>query len=560
MTLRHGHLLTLAAGLLALASALPAAVNSTGEGVRPPGYGGTPGPAPRASGLDAAPAGSRPPAPEAPPPPETLHPPALQVLRCRDDVKRVSPEGARRNVRYLDLAAVPPERRADFARALAGDQNLGSRAAVVYPVAAVPGSGLTLLRLDLGLTGVDPAVHDKLLAADVVYHAVVSESYEYPDPSNAYAAHYRTHQGERQYRAADGNYYRVGTYHRTAVKDSPDLRLDDATRTALADLQAETGSDLPVVRAEVYLRNFAVAEGVVPGTGYYERLGVKSVEDWFRLVGARWGDFGNAVRAAAAVSGVTQRPRGYVALPGKYGKVWLSLDSNLALGGQDFLSLQGRQLDLRNVAVEGIGLLANGMQAYVAFTVDGQGKLKLQAKAPDDVAACPRNARNDARVLVGVRCAQCHRQGGLNDIDCWWRGLYGGERLPPGALALDRAFREEYLVPLAQVMDPDRQKYEHAVKQATGAWAVADWADGYAAAYDWGDALLVDAAQAQRDMGIPIDHLRQSLERFKAPRKGKAGGQSPVLEAVLLHGKSVPARQWEAQRQALLDIYLENPP
>ena len=71
-----------------------------------------------------------------------------------------------------------------------------------------------------------------------------------------------------------------------------------------------------------------------------------------------------------------------------------------------------------------------------------------------------------------------------------------------------------------------------------------------------GRSVHMDAAQAQRDLGVPLAHLRQALARFNAK-----GRQTPVPESVLRlpesQARPVPVRQWEAERQNLLAVYLE---
>lgn len=472
--------------------------------------------------------------------PEDLRHPAAQVLAAYHDVLRV-PADRRRYARYVDLRAFRLLERPEKVLAWSGHANLLSRRPVVLRPAAVPGTQLSLLRVQLDDYGVDPAVWDRLARAEVVYRRVTKVAYEYPDPSNAYAARYRDHHGERQYRADDGQYYRVGTYYREAFADPPELTPTDEHAAALAGLHRETHSDLPLVTGRVAFSHTAAQQDRDPG--YYGIFGLKDRQDYERLIGFDARLAGSVLRWAVGQSGVTLEARAGVVKPAAYGDYHLSLDFRRAAGGANPLLVTGPAVEDAARAFEAFGLLPNGMAATAIFDAKGV----LQAAAPDFIASDHHRSRNDARVHANVSCVRCHAEGGLRPVSDWFRQLYGRGAAHP--LKIDRAFREEYLAPLDPRFDAWRARYAAAVHEATG-WDVPTFARRYGELWAWGEDLAVDIAQAERETGHARDVLRTAVRRALAH-----GEQDTVLEALLHDGLAIPARQWD-DRYATLQDYL----
>lgn len=471
-----------------------------------------------------------------PAPEDRLRPPAAQVIRAYQDQIFV-PKVVRSHTRYLDLANYPLTMRPWAVKVLSGHLQHLSRSATITQPYIVPDTSLSLVRVNLKDYGIDPKVWDKLIEIDTVYHSQREEYYDWPDPAKADPKLFKVIGGDKCYPDEKGNYYVAKKYKRSGQLPATWIG-DDAAATAVEGLERETGSKIPILRANQFFRNSAAQADRVPG--YYQFLGVTSRADWEHLIGYK-ANSGQIIRAAVASSGVTNDARAYVRKPAANGPYWLSIDFKKGIGKQNPLAIVGQPIEDAGEAFEAIGYLPNGFLAFGLFNDKGQ----LVDSAPDFIAGNGQASRNDYRVHVGVSCIHCHKEGGLRPLDDWFRNLYqdAGQLRKTHVL---RDFRDEYLTPLP--LEQDRIRYTEAVKAATG-WEVAEYAKKYGELFAWDEDLLIDVAQAEREFGVPRKVIAQSLARAISQ-----GQENTVLEALLLEGpraRGIPVRQFEDQYGAM---------
>lgn len=469
--------------------------------------------------------------PEAPPEAPPI-PPAAQAIRAYQDIIFV-PKDVRSHTRYLDLSNYPLSVRPWAVKVLSGHlQHLSKTATITQPY-IVPGTSLSLMRVYLRDYGIDPAVWDQLIDVDTVYHSQREEYYDWPDPAKADPKLFKVIDGEKCYPDDKGNYYVAKKYKRSGQLAASWLA-GDAAATAIEGLVRETGSKLPIMRANQFFRNSAAQADRVPG--YYAFLGVKSRADWEQLIGYKH-DQGQIIRAAVANSGVTQDARAYVRKAAANGPYWLSIDFKRGVGAKNPLVVVGQPIEDAGEAFEAIGYLPNGFLAFSLFNDKGQ----LVDSAPDFIAGNGQASRNDYRVHVGVSCINCHKEGGLRPLDDWFRNLYQ-DIDPKRKTHVLRNFRDEYLTPLP--LEQDRMRYTEAVKAATG-WEVAEYAKKYGELFSWDEDLLVDVRQAELELGAPRKVIAQALVRALSQ-----GEENTVMEVLLLEGpraRGIPIRQFEDQ-------------
>jgi hypothetical protein len=187
-------------------------------------------------------------------------------------------------------------------------------------------------------------------------------------------------------------------------------------------------------------------------------------------------------------------------------------------------------------AHEEFGHLPNGLWAYGLFDAKGV----RQDSAPDFVGPDTTAHGRDGRIHVGLSCVRCHgRNGGINDIDGWARGLFKGK------LALQSPDQEElrklkrlYLQPLEDSIDDDRRIYRRAVKRING-WSpetnTQEYTDFFAV-YD----APVDGARAAVELGVTVGTLEKALDKEIKEK----GSLEDIPLAAFLQDRTIPVTTW----------------
>ena len=181
------------------------------------------------------------------------------------------------------------------------------------------------------------------------------------------------------------------------------------------DLSRVTDSLIPLVRADWFCHRTMVQDGR-DGFGYYDFLGLKTRDDWDRLVGLDRAEVVKRFRERAVVvgrSGVAQSgSRQFFAFGAANGRAYVTHDVSVDTFGQrDKNVLDQRFEGLKHNAEEGVGVLPNDLPVFYASNAEGV----LQKVVPDTIAGHDKTATTrDDRVRVGtVSCLACHDKAGL---------------------------------------------------------------------------------------------------------------------------------------------------
>jgi hypothetical protein len=442
--------------------------------------------------------------------------------------------------RYLylpaDLVYLPT-----FEKALRLHVNLISREArFAYPLAVGEG----LWRVDLRDYQWDPRVFEKLAGIDVYFHRqqITIEEVRVPWPGG-------TWKGDGYYYAPNSFY----TYHNKKVVKS--LLYAPLSAGQLASLALLTHSNVPIVRADWFLVQGARQISLTnreTGAGYYDWLGLKDRDDFFRLIGEDQRTFlriQSEVRAVVGESGVTAQNRQIVRTGAQAGGHWTTLEV-ADQSGRGIAIQELRRNELLHVAEEHYGPLANGLPA--TFLSNDQGV--RQDSVPDTIAGdkSPLNVGNDTRVHVNLACMRCHNGDVLRNIADDVRPVYTGKL---NVLSNDKGvaleLARQYGASIDRVLKQDRALYQEALTQVTGKTPV-EAATLYAGAFNRYAYTRVTLAAAASELGTTPERFLKSL-RDSAERLGRADFR---LDPFLVEPpRTIPRLNWEDAFIAAEDLF-----
>ena len=313
---------------------------------------------------------------------------------------------------------------------------------------------------------------------------------------------------------------------------------------AMAYLVEHTKSNVPILTAEWFFNQTAAQQD--RAVGYYDLLGLKTLDDFDRLIGfdrklAK--AFGQTLREAISISSVTLQPRAIVRQATLGGAKWSSLDYKVAKGAKNPLRIIGEDTEKDIDATEIYGHLPNGF--WCTFLADGKGV--RQDAAPGFIAGDNRSKSNDKQVHINVGCTRCHTNGGLKDLDGWFRGhLAGPIHVGTFDYAKHLEFRREYLKAIEPFIKRDRDRFEASVREATG-WGSRRYAEKYAEYWEEYEDAKVDLAWAARSVGAKdAAEFKAALDaRLKSGLVDPKQGAIDLVLAGLLGGGTIGIRQWE---------------
>lgn len=454
-----------------------------------------------------------------------LRTPAEMIRTAARDVATIrSQPGTALGVRYLDLSSIPPAGREHSYLVLSGHMQHLSRSSLIIRPKVVPGSGGSLLRIDLADYGLPTKTWEQLSDIDPYYHLRLKTLHDVPP----------------YYYAGDAS-YPAGTYTRKTVTKTalaPWLVPTEGHKRDLAYLVAACGSEAPILRGDWFFY-------VTAAQRYYDFLGVRDVPGFERVIGfdrKLFDGFSVEVRASVAISGVTLQPRAIARRAALGGGYWTTYDFKAFKQGRNPLELLGRDIEREADASEGYGVLPNGF--WATYAADGKGV--LQQTVPPDIANDHLSRSNDKQIRPNISCTRCHYESGLKPISDWHRNLLA----PPLSLNLgyDKGLaevvqlRQQYATKLEPLLKKDRLVFETAVKEATG-WDAKKYAQEYAKFYERRELAKVDLAWVERDTGVPKEKILAALRRSIAAGKG-----DPVLSVLALEGErsvGMPIHVWE---------------
>lgn len=381
--------------------------------------------------------------------------PSTAIASAHADLARL-PAQTRLYTRYLSLHTIPEKERPDKIRVMAGHLNQISRSGAILRSGVLAGGAL--LRINLLEYGWDFETWETL--NDAAYFTVPAGKEHHPAPW-----------------------------------------LGD--REILAQVVHDTGTWVPVVDAEWFFNATAT------GKRYYAFIGVKDRTTFEKAGGfdrKLFEGFKLPFREAVAISGVTLQPRALVFFGSAGGGYTFSVDFLEAKGKKNPLNILGREIE-NGDAFEAFILAANGFWRTALFNAKGE----LQDAAPPEIAGDHTSRSNDKRVRVNISCTRCHTNGGMQDVDGWFRNLLN----PPLELRTKDyekyvQAREEYLTDFTEFITDTRAKYERAVKRATG-WDSKTYAKKYSDTWEAYEDAKVDAKWAAQRLGTTEKELRGKL-------------------------------------------------
>lgn len=455
--------------------------------------------------------------------------PADAITQAAADLIRL-PFEAGQHTRYLSLYNVPAADRAKVIAVLNGHCNGLSREPDLTPLGIVPGTGQSLLRVNLLDYRWDRATWEKL--ADPFFTTIIETEAVAVVP-------WEGGLWEGKQYAAGSFTYKKRTPVRTQAL-APWLTETPEARDALAKVVQWTQSKIPVVRADWWFNQSAAAAGRTPN--YYDFLGIKDEATFRKAIGADVKlaeEFGSELREAVAISGVTLNPRAIARHATLGGGYWRTFDFADKKDGKSPLRVLGKEIEGDYTASEQFGHLPNGLWATGLFDRAG----KTQATAPDAVASDGHSKSNDRRIHVNVSCLRCHANGGLQDIDGWVRNLL----TPPFNVQSPdyqkaRELRRQYLRKLEPFLGRDRLIFEGAVKEITGLDSKA-YSMAYAAYWEGYEDRRVGIDEAAADLGTTKVKLAAALDAAVKSNQGDT-----VLSVLLLGNprlNRIPVRVWE---------------
>ena len=371
--------------------------------------------------------------------------PAQAVRDALADAKTL-PLGVVENTRYLSLYNVPPELRAEFVLALRFWTNSLSReSAFSFP----------------------RRVCDDLYAVNVLdYGPVWRDVWERQADTDPYFHVQLVAEVERSEKR-DGKPVKV---KKTVTQSFLPFWLPVNESVQLGAL---TQSAAPVVRADWWLmqssRQLSLNNDDKTGIGYYDWLGLKTVQDFERLcrIDSKASiEIGRDVRAVLTRSAIAIANRGIERDQALTGGHWKTLDSKSNVGRNNAVRNLGRG-DFLHDAEERIGVLPCMLHVY--FLNDFPGLLR-QDSAPDFVGAndSPLHAGRDYRIHSASACVECHVEG-LRGIDDWARRVL---RSPLGFKSPDYnkllELRRQYFSDLQDQLAEDNRLYCKALLRCNG--------------------------------------------------------------------------------------------
>ena len=440
--------------------------------------------------------------------------PSAALAAAVADARKLTPD-ARTRARYLYDPYYLIERKKVFdfwANSLSREVDLVKLVAV----------GAGVLRADLADYGWDAKVWEKLADADPYFHAQI-ETFKLSDtllwPGGRW-------EDGKEYAAGSFTYQKQIKVRQTAAAPWVDAR-------QIGELIAFTQSQAPLLRADWWLVQTAAQVGR-EGTGYYDFLGLKKRDDYFKLIGLDVKAAQRLKKEVAAIvarSGVALNNRQVFRLQSLSGGHWTTLDSLKDIDKNNAIRLLNG--DYAHDAEEHYGFLPNGLFAFFLSNAAGV----RQDSVPDGIAGDHVSTSNDRRIHPGVSCIRCHVEG-IRSINDWGRRAY------TGALQLQsvdyerlKRLRRLYLSDLDRHVKRDREDYAEALLSVNG---LTPGLNAKAFAAVWQQHLDADVSldDAAKELGTTAERFTAALKAYHR----RTGQLDPVL-AGYLADPPLPARR-----------------
>jgi hypothetical protein len=308
-----------------------------------------------------------------------------------------------------------------------------------------------------------------------------------------------------------------------------------------AELSKITNSQVPVVTIDWFFVMTSVeadrdsvkgGKFVGTGYGYYDFLGLKSRDDFFKLAGVNLKENRSDQSELLAVvlghnSGVAQNDRMVVRRAATDGFAWFTLDFfDNNLDERNPLLFLDPTKGLKHQAERHFATLPNGLPVMLVCDQNGE----LAETAPDKIGPDTTARGKDTRIHCAKSCISCHNNGFLKDINDEVRQIY---RFEPtrGYNLLTAPLKEEeirlhdrYLRDFRGKLELDRLAYEIAVREVVGYPAANGVAvekviplmsAEYRDCYQWYVIDPLDARQVAIGLGVTEEVFQKSLKQYR---------------------------------------------
>lgn len=471
----------------------------------------------------------------------------LSVLR--DVKKEAAGKGGDPDTPYLRYLWVPLDgkEREEFIAAFVFHLNLLSdQGDLSFPALVRP----DLLRIDIRDYGWDRRafVWEKLIRIDPFFHSKLKLLED--------AELLRAWPGGKDDRAADQGVYKRGLHETVFRKGrSVDIAALWLPARDIDCLRHALFTEAPIVNAEWFFVQSArqiSLRNKEEGVGYYDWLGLKKLDDLYKLVGldekvaiARFQEW----RGVVEKSGVSQQNRQVLALRGATGRVWITLDT-FAEEGRGVAKRNIRRGEFAFDALEIYAYLPNGL--FVTFLANNKGE--VQAFAPPEIGGdtSSLNVSRDPRIHSNLSCLRCHGpdKDFLKPVDEWVRRTFVKDGVfllqdPDKKTLLE--LRRQYMSDLGRMLKRDQEDYVDATARATrsrenpAGLSPAKVTRFYGEAWNRYVEAPVTLRKAARELGVGPEAF---LRRLKLYHQAE-GGIDLVLQA-FLDGKPVTRLEWES--------------
>lgn len=448
--------------------------------------------------------------------------------------------------RYLWVSTPAGKLRDEFLIALKFQVNLLSdQGTLATPFLIAP----DVVRLDLRDYGWDKRldVYEKLAQVDVFFH----DKLKFLEDSTYRTAWPGGKDGSKSYeRGSYRTRFKAGAVFNAPTPDLPG--------NLIYDLRFLLYTEAPVLMAEWFFVQVARQISIrnkEEGAGYYDFLGIKNRNDFFKLTGTDEKVAQRIFREWKAVvkrSGVSQQNRQVISLGAHSGRVWGTLDT-FTEQGKGIARRNLRDGEFAHNAEEWFGFLPNGLPVMPLFNNLGVA----QATAPDQIGPddSPDRIGRDGRIHTCLSCIRCHGvdKDLLKPVNDWARKAFRQRSTQEYQLRLqdpDKRVTLElqslYLRDIDRLLVRDREDYVHAVRQLTASvahprgLAVPRLTRMYAAVWNRYVEASVTCEQASRELGVTSEKLKESIARHAKVR----GGHDLVL-VDFLEGDSITRLEWE---------------
>lgn len=320
----------------------------------------------------------------------------------------------------------------------------------------------------------------------------------------------------------------------------------------LAGLALLLQTQVPIVRADWFFVQGArqlSLRNQQTGAGYFDFLGLKSRDDYFKLIGLdeRQAQL-TEIRAVIRVSGVADQNRQIVQDGATTGLHWKTLETD-DQSGRGIAINNLRNGEFLHVAEEHYGHLPNGLPATLAS--DDKGV--LQATVPDKIAGdrSQLNTSNDLRVHVNLSCMRCHRGAVLMPFEDDVRKAYTGRlQVLTNDKGVSLELQRNYGTNINRILSQDAGSYQDAITVAARL-KTADAADAYARVFNRYAYDLVTLDKAAQELGVAPGAFKKAL-KDAATRLGV--GDFRLDTFILDTPTPIPRLDWEDTYQDAQDI------